>query len=272
MSAPSLFNFMAELRTNNISRPNQYYVEIFVPGMVVSRGSNQTLEQNKLVSMWCSGASTPQITVSTDDDYIEAGTRRKYAYDQDYQNLVLTFYIDQGYDIKHFFDKWKSMIVQQRRNFKFPDTYTADLLNVYIIDQANKDTYLYSYRRVYPKTIQSVELSYANGVAISTFAVEFVFEEVHFSKRKNGQSVESSYPITNTSATTLTDGIENNELLQQLSDTTIVDYSDAPVDMSGFVDQLDSSFAGRKANGTVFTDNLNGISGVKPFQMSDIFG
>jgi hypothetical protein len=173
MSIPSLSNFAAELRTRNVSRPNLYYAEIIAPGL-------ETSQPNSLVSMWCSSAHTPQTAISTNDSYIEAGTRRKYAYDVDFQNLVLTFYIDQDYKIKQFFDDWKQKIVPYNRQFNYPDKYTAEKLTLYILDQTGEPTYMYEYSRVFPKTIQSVELSYANGTSISTFTVEFVFEDVYY--------------------------------------------------------------------------------------------
>jgi hypothetical protein len=192
MSAPSLSNFMSELRKRNVSKPSLYYVEIFPPGVSIKDDSlSMPVDNNRLVSMWCSGATTPQSMIETNDDFIENGIRRKFAFDHDYQNLVLTFYVDQAYDVKYFFDEWKRKIVPSKRNFRYPDEYTADKLNVYIIDQSGKDTYLYEYARVYPKTVQSIELSYASGAAISTFTVEFVFEDVYFSKYTNGKFDES---------------------------------------------------------------------------------
>ena len=208
MAAPSLSSFASELRTRNISRPNQYYVEIFTPPTLQSSA--------RLVSAWCSGASTPFVSISTQDDYIEAGTRRKFAYDQDYQNLVLTFYVDQAFDVKKFFDDWKSKIVPTKRNFNYPDDYTAEKLNVWIINSAGKPTYLYAYKRVFPKTINSMELSYSSSGTYSTLAVEFVFEEVHDTQIDNGEAEAPSKSTLNTTKNPLT-GILNPELKQALT-------------------------------------------------------
>lgn len=180
MSAPTLSNFVSELHNRNIARPNLYYVDIIPP-----RALSGTTDNN-LVSMWCHTAMTPQVTILTQDTHTEAGVRRKYAYDQDYQYLTLGFYIDQAFDIKMFFDKWKHAVVPQKRNFGYPIEYTADNLIVYILDQTDKVTYKYEYYKVFPKSVSAVDLSYANGNATATFTVDFVFEECFFSKMSGG--------------------------------------------------------------------------------------
>jgi hypothetical protein len=194
--AKLLSEFTAELRTRNISRPNLYYVEIVSPKMFVGNASKFSAVDLSLVSMWCAAAQTPQTTIFTKDDYLEAGVRRKFAYDQDIQSLPLTFYIDQGYKIKKFFDQWKYAVVPQRRNFRYPDEYTAEKLNLYILNQMDVPTYKYEFSKVFPKSISSTELSYQGGASISTFTVDFVFEEVYYTEiGDTGEDLVTSKPV-----------------------------------------------------------------------------
>jgi len=186
MTAPTLSQFSAALRQRNVARPTHYYVEIVPPAAFI--GGKLKLVDPRLVSMWCSQAMTPQTTISTKDDYLENGTRRKFAFDQDYQNLTLHFYLDQDFEIQKFFDQWKQAIVPQRRRFNYPSDYTADSLNLFIIDQAGEPTYKYEYSRIFPKSINSTELSYASGAAVSTFSVDFVFEEVYYTSMFSGET------------------------------------------------------------------------------------
>lgn len=191
MSAKKLSEFTAELRKRNVARPSNYHVSILAPKALLS-----DVNDIPLVSMWCSGASTPQTSVMTNDMFIEAGVRRKYAYDQDWSDLTLTFYIDQDYKIKKFFDKWKHAVVPYNRNFNYSDDYVAESLFLTIINQDDKDTYKYEFSRIYPKTISPVELSYANGTTVSTFYVDFVFEDFFFTEidGKSGAESFSSKP------------------------------------------------------------------------------
>lgn len=173
----SLSQFTSELRTRDVSKPNMFYVEIAAPNLISS-------DKNS-VSMWCDMAHTPQVTILTQDDYIEAGTRRKYAYDQSQSNLTLSFYLDQNYKIKHFFDKWKGLTVSNKRHFGFPSDYTVDRLKVHSINRSNNSTQCYEYLNVFPQSVSATELSYADGNNIAKFSVDFVYEE-YVSVKYNG--------------------------------------------------------------------------------------
>lgn len=173
-SIPTLSQFTAELRNKNVHRPNLYYVEIMPPPIL--SGFNK---ESELSSWWCSNAHTPQFTLFTDDNYLEAGIRRKFAYDQDWQNLILNFYVDQEFSVKKFFDAWVNAIIPARRKFNYPADYTADYLNLYILDQQSVPKYLYEFHRIFPKDVHSIELNYSQATTPSTLGVEFVFESVY---------------------------------------------------------------------------------------------
>jgi hypothetical protein len=224
ISVPTLSQFSAELRARNIAKPSMYYVELIAPKIFLDNSNNLDASDIKLVSMWCHAAQTPQSNIDTADDYREAGTRRKFAYDRDYQNLVLSFYIDQEYKIKRFFDQWRHAITPQRLNFGFPDDYTTPSLKVYIINQEGIPTYCYDYSNVFPKTVQSIELSYAPGGAVSSFTVEFVFEEVYCSSITNGEIDFTTKPNNNILNSNAGAGIKNEEVKAYFSEETM--YTD----------------------------------------------
>jgi hypothetical protein len=169
---PQLSSFMTEIRNRNVFRSNLYYVQLLLPANI-SQSFRGTAE---LASMWCSSAHTPQSTIFTDDSYLEAGTRRKYAYDHDWQNLVLNFYVDQDFDTKKLFDEWRSKIVPIRRQFNYPDDYTASYLQLYLINQEGNLVYKYEFSNIYPKDVYAIELNYMQQGSPATFSVEFVYE------------------------------------------------------------------------------------------------
>ena len=199
MTAPTLSQFTAHLRNKDIARPTHYYVEIVPPPIFVGKYNDKfSKPDSNLISMWCSQAMTPQVTIDTRDEYLENGVKRKYAFDQDYQNLTLHFYADQEYNIKQFFDEWKYSIVPQRRKFNYSADYTAETLNLFILDQAETATYKYEYSRIFPKSVNAIDLSYNSGGSVSTFSVDFVFEEVYYTNLLTGKTskpdVELSRP------------------------------------------------------------------------------
>lgn len=187
MTAPTISSFRSELRTRNIARPNQFFVQILRPDALLDG-------DNDLASMWCHSAQTPHMFISTNDNFVEAGVKRKYAYDVDFQNLVLNFYVDQDFKIKQFFDEWKQAVVPYNRNFSYPELYTAKSLTVFILNAEDQITYAYEYTNVYPKTINSMDLNFANGTAILDLNIEFVFEDVYYTQYDLGNAVNSSKP------------------------------------------------------------------------------
>lgn len=229
----TLSQFTAQLISRNVSKPSLYYVEIVPPPMFAKSKVEFNADDLNLLSLWCSSAQTPQSTILTRDEYVEAGTRRKYAYDQDYTNLTLSFYLDQEYKIKKFFDLWKQAIVPQRRNFEYPDDYTAETLKLFIINQADKNTYLYEFSRIFPKSVNSVDLSYANSTSIATLTVDFVFEEVYFTAfNDQGTITTTSRPTVSVTTRPPTD--LNRERAQELSgETESGDLGDSMVGGSG---------------------------------------
>jgi hypothetical protein len=176
MATPTLENFSAEIRKSNIARPYLYFVSLTLPP-VLALGDKVSMPDLKKISLFCHGAQTPQLNFSTNDSYVEAGIKRRFAYDYDYQDLMLQFYVDQDYLIPKFFDRWKEAMTNSRRNFGYPDDYTSTNIDLYMIDMTGVVKHSYSYRNVHPKIINNITLDYGSGGAMS-LPVSFVFETV----------------------------------------------------------------------------------------------
>lgn len=176
----TLKDFAANLRNSNIARPYLYYVNIVLPPALVGRISNP---DQITVSLFCAGAATPQLNFYTNDSYNEAGIKRRIAYDYDYQDLMLQFYVDQNYTVQRFFDIWKESITNSRRNFDFPDQYTAASIDVHLVDMQGAVKHTYSFKNTYPKIINSISLGYGSN-GISVLPVSFVFETITSSAEK----------------------------------------------------------------------------------------
>jgi hypothetical protein len=206
MSATTLLEFSSELRKRNIARQNLFFVTINLPTGLVGK------VDQKLASMWCHAAQTPHTFLATNDNFVVNGTRRKYAYDVDFQNLVLNFYIDQKFEIKRLFDAWKQLIVPYNRQFNFPADYTAESLKLSLLNQEAKEVYTYTFKNVYPKTINNLELSFS-AAAVLDLNVEFVFEDVFYTSNTYDGSLNTSVPET---LITETPVVKNTEISQSI--------------------------------------------------------
>ena len=175
--------FRAELGTRNVSRPNLY--EIVINPAPKVQPSSSVL---RLMNMFCSHAQTPMSMLSVNDNYVEAGNRRKYAHNHDNSNLVLQFYSDQDNQVKGFFDGWLKYIHPRNRKFNWPADYTAESISVYILNLQGERVYQYKYKNVFPKQVFSMEVGHGMHGQAQTFGVEFVYEWV-----EDGKPEISSY-------------------------------------------------------------------------------
>ena len=110
-----------------------------------------------------------------------------------------------------------------KRYFNYSDEYTAELLNVTIINMENKETYMYSYKKVVPKTIMAVDLNWAAGGQISTLPIEFTYETFTYNKSIAitsslfSNDISSQSEVLSTNLTNLKDMVPNNPNLADLS-------------------------------------------------------
>jgi len=203
----SLSAFSSQIRNANIARPYLFFAIITLPPELEQFNSFSDFSIHKL-SLYCHGAQTPMVNFMTNDNYFEAGIRRKFIYDYDYQDLMLQFYVDQDYSTFKFFDKWREIIVKNRRNLSYPDSYTAESINLYMIDLEGTVKHSYSFKRAIPKIVNSISLDYASGGAMS-LPISFVFETI-----ENGP-IQANTSITDQMITEKQGAsLENKELKQ----------------------------------------------------------
>ena len=175
-TAPSLSEFSSLIRNANVARPYLFYVELTLPPGLHTTGTASS-DDIKKISLFCHAAQTPMLQLATQDNYFEAGIKRKFVYDFDYQELTLEFYVDQTYTVHKFFERWKDLVVSSRRSLSWPDEFTAENFDLHLIDLNGKSNFTYSYRRVVPKNINSLTMNHAGGGLVS-LPITFVFETV----------------------------------------------------------------------------------------------
>jgi len=227
MAAKTLSEFSSRIKTLNVVRPYQFYVEIAKPSTLVQSGEGDM----ELVNMFCSAASTPMRTMTTKHNYDEAGINRKYVYDYNFTNLILSFYIDQTFNVKNFFDSWFSAMVINKRNFGYYDDYVSEFINVNIINQQSLETYSYQYNKAIPIMHNQIILQHdAKGQA--SFNVEFAYETVEFYKITENV-VEGSNPELVKAAS-----VDNNNNTEYQNATNAQHQAISPISLQTFTQSL----------------------------------
>jgi hypothetical protein len=203
-------------RFTRLAQTSQYYVHLApltetVRGGQTSSGAQKTFSDilssvgvdqtfvNGTVGMYCNEASLPGNSFATTEMTTDfPGVSQKFPYRKIYNDLQLTFYVDDQYNVIKFFEAWMSYIASpyglgkgiyessgQRGSFRFnyPNAYKC---NIYVA-KFNKDATLsnriaYRFINAFPIDITSMPVSYDSS-DILRCTVSFSYDRYLFDSR-----------------------------------------------------------------------------------------
>lgn len=115
-----LKEFIANVKTGGLMKTSRYSVLLQTPASIQGK---QKADIRKIL-LFCSDIQLPGLNITTAQNRT-FGEVREAPYDRIYDNVNLTFYVDQNMDVKEYFDAWINSI--QR-----PDTRTFEYYKNYI--------------------------------------------------------------------------------------------------------------------------------------------
>jgi len=168
----SNFNqFISTIKANGVAKSSHFFCDILPPRSMIQT----TTPVQTILPFYVESISLPEMALSTlpIKDY---GLNREVVFDKNYGSCVLTMTSDQNMTIKSFFDNWiQSTVIRKGGIFTYPDSYIAETLTVYQVDQSKNVTYVVIMNNAYPKIVDDVGLQY-NSRNPLTFRVQFTFE------------------------------------------------------------------------------------------------
>ena len=164
----SLAEFKAKL--TNIVRPNRFLVYVTPPASLVA-----DMDTDRLV-FYAQSASIP------DRNFNEISI--KY-YGMDYklpasevgQDLMVNFILDEGWQVRDFFENWSQLInnrADSRKGYA-EDLFDGTSIEVHQIGFDGSVLAAYNYLYPFPKTVDQIELGMDNVDTHSTFQVIFSY-------------------------------------------------------------------------------------------------
>jgi hypothetical protein len=148
-----LKQFIAEVKNGGVMKNSRY--SVFMPP---PKGLSSEVNLRKLL-LFCSEAQLPAVNLST-FQIRTYGEIREAPYEKLFDNVNLTFYVDQAMEVKLYFDRWMYLIQNgMTRTFEYYDNYVTDL-DIYVEDARDDSRYVVTLRECYPKTINAVNVSY----------------------------------------------------------------------------------------------------------------
>ena len=153
--AGSINDFKASFQ-KDLARPNKFDVSIPVPLTLIPYVNNA-----KSLNYRCENASLPGRSLATTEQKIGSNPVEKYPYLTTFNDMQLTFIVDDDMSQKVFFDAWLNFInPQYNYNFRYKGDY-ATVITVNQYDVTNQISYSCNLYDAYPISIEALDLDWA---------------------------------------------------------------------------------------------------------------
>lgn len=206
----SLQNFISEVKTAGLAKSNRYMVIIDLPRGLIANGQPSQLvgdiiqstvgrssiytrffpnQGNYLASLYCEATALPASNIDTKIHKVY-GPGREMPYGRSYTPVGMTFYLDQNYAIKDFFERWQSIIYNEDTSHM--NYYNEYVSNVHILAIDNREgrfgaletlgdllvtaRYQCTLQECYPKTIAEVTYGAGNN-EVARLQVSFQYRK-----------------------------------------------------------------------------------------------
>jgi hypothetical protein len=156
---PGLQSFISKFNYKDLARPNRFDVMIPVSPNLKQSGNFTSMEDMSLI---CEIAELPSRTFSTAEQKFTSMPVQKFPYMASYNDLTLTFIVDDSMNIKYFFDAWMSLINPvDYYTFEYKNNYAVDItINQY--DMQNTVTYSIKLEEAYPIAVNQLDLDWSS--------------------------------------------------------------------------------------------------------------
>jgi len=152
--AGSINEFKSSFR-KDLARPSKFDVSIPVPLTLVPY-----VKSAKALNYRCESANLPGRSLATTELKIGSNPVEKYPYLTTYNDMQLTFMVDDDMNQKVFFDAWLNFInPTYNYNFRYKGDY-ATVITVNQYDVTNKVSYSVNLYDAYPISIEPLDLDW----------------------------------------------------------------------------------------------------------------
>jgi hypothetical protein len=163
--------FLSSFAITDIAKPSYFDVTINVPTAINTPGSARQL------NVRCESAELPSRTLIT-YDLKTYGPTEKFPYQNSYNDVTMTFIVQDDMYEKQFFDNWLNFISSTNDfNFKYKTDYCTDI-QIIQYDQTGVETYGVNLRDAYPIAVNQLDLSWsADGYHKVTVVFAYTYWE-----------------------------------------------------------------------------------------------
>jgi hypothetical protein len=156
MATGSIEDFVSSFLDVDVARPSRFDVVIYFPSGVSNSGPSGV----KNLNLRCEAAELPGRTIET---HVQKtyGPTEKFPYQNSYNDVTLTFIVDEDMFQRQFFDNWLNFISSTNDfNFKYKTDYAANI-KIFQYDGAGDPSYGVSLIDAYPISVNQLDLDWS---------------------------------------------------------------------------------------------------------------
>lgn len=153
----SLNKFISEVKTRGLARHSHYEVQFSLP--------RTNTQGDRLASIFCAATNLPGKSIATQPSRIY-GENREMPYEVMYEPVTFSFYSDSGMELKKAFDRWMNLVIDpSTRQIRYYDDYVRQI-DIRLLNVDESEPYHVILFEAYPKSVQAIQLDYANKEAM----------------------------------------------------------------------------------------------------------
>lgn len=150
-------------------RPSLFQVNIGFPAGVAGNEARK-------VQVLCKGAQIPEDTVNSIDVFY-LGRTIKVAGNRTFNDITLTFYADNDFDVRTAFERWMSLMNTHESNLGVtnPNLYKGDIL-VTPLGRDGKPLMTYKIVGALPNSVTPIDLDFSSTDTVGEYSVNFAYD------------------------------------------------------------------------------------------------
>jgi hypothetical protein len=169
-----------------MSKTNRFEVQIVPPPALSSK-----LDNARLVSLFCDISSLPGMSITTKGQRIYgAAYQRPISSEFGGESISMTFYVDNKFDVKYFFDSWMFSIVNPNSfNVMYQQEYVTPI-KITQLNENDEDQYSIFLEDAFPRSMNMMDLNMSSTNQVHKLTVNFSYRRWFSAQSGN---MESSY-------------------------------------------------------------------------------
>lgn len=148
-------DFISKVKSTGLAKTNRYRVTIAIPNSMSSQ-----MNTGRLITLFCESTSLPGLVVATTENRI-MGETREFPYAKYYDNVTMSFYVDNNFEVKGFFDNWMNKIAStENKVVNYYRDYIAPTILIEVLPMNSEvATYSMTLHEAYPKAVSAIQLA-----------------------------------------------------------------------------------------------------------------